>query len=100
MDPRKAFDTFAPFGPAIRTDLELEKISIRAVLNGRERQNYGVSDLIFRPRQIVSLLSGAISLFPGDLIACGTGPGALPMKSGSAIEISIDSIGTLKNNYQ
>ena len=77
----KAFDTFAPFGPAIRTDLELEQISIRAVFNGRERQNYGVSDLIFRPRQIVSLLSGEISLFPGDLIACGTGPGALPMTS-------------------
>ena len=96
----KAFDTFGPFGPAIRTDLDLEQISIRAVLNGRERQNYGFSDLIFQPRQIVSLLSNEMTLFPGDLIACGTGPGALPMKSGSTIEINIDGIGTLKNEYQ
>lgn len=96
----KAFDTFAPFGPLIRTDLERENISIRAVLNGRERQNYGVSDLIFQPLQIVSLPSREITLFPGDLIACGTGPGALPIKSGSTIEIRIDGIGTLKNDYQ
>ena len=96
----KAFDTFGPFGPAIQTDFDLEQISIRAVLNGRERQNYKVGDLILGPHTIVSLLSKEMTLFPGDLIARGTGPGALPMKSGSTIEISIDGIGTLKNDYQ
>ena len=41
-----------------------------------------------------------MTLEPGDVIACGTGPGALPMKPGSAIEISIDGIGTLSNTYE
>ena len=98
--PAKAFDTFGPFGPVIATDIELEQISIRAILNGRERQNYRVSDLIFAPHQIVSLLSAEITLFPGDVIACATGPGALPMKPGSEIEIEIDGIGTLRNVFQ
>ena len=96
----KAFDTFAPFGPVIGTDIELEQISIRAILNGRERQNYRVSDLIFAPHEIVSMLSAEITLFPGDVIACGTGPGALPMKPGSEIEIEIGGIGTLRNVFQ
>jgi len=48
----------------------------------------------------VSLLSAEITLFPGDVIACGTGPGALPMKPGSEIEIEIDGIGTLRNVFQ
>ncbi len=95
----KAFDTFAPFGPVIRTGLELEQLSVRAILNGRERQNYLLSDLVFSPRQIISLLSAEMTLFPGDLIACGTGPGALPMKSGTTIEIVIDGIGTLSNTF-
>ncbi len=96
----KAFDTFAPFGPAICTDIALDQVSIRAVLNGRERQNYSVSDLIYSPRQIVSMLSAEMTLFPGDLIACGTGPGALPMRSGSTIDIEIDGIGKLSNIFQ
>jgi len=96
----KAFDTFAPFGPVIGTDIELEQISIRAILNGRERQNYRVSDLIFAPHEIVSMLSAEITLFPGDVVACGTGPGALPMKPGSEIEIEIGGIGTLRNVFQ
>lgn len=96
----KAFDTFAPFGPAISTDIDLREIAIRAVLNGRERQNYAVSDLIFAPDRIVSALSAEITLSPGDVIACGTGPGALPMKPGSTIEIVIDGIGTLRNVFQ
>ena len=41
-----------------------------------------------------------MTLYPGDLIACGTGPGALPMKPGSSIEITIDGIGRLSNSYE
>jgi hypothetical protein len=65
----------------------------------RERQNYLISDLNFPPREIVSKLSAELTLMPGDLIACGTGPGALPMKPGSTIDIEIAGIGTLSNVF-
>ena len=96
----KGFDTFGAFGPCIATECEIAGASIRAELNGRERQNYLVSDLFLQPIEIVSLLSQSMTLYPGDLIACGTGPGALPMKPGSSIDIIIDGIGKLSNTYK
>ena len=95
----KGYDTFGPFGPVIATDIDLETATIRAELNGRERQNYPVSDLFLQPAELVSRLSHMLTLEPGDIVSCGTGPGALPMKPGSAIDILIDGIGTLSNTY-
>ena len=95
----KGFDTFGAFGPSIVTDVDLSGSAIRAELNGRERQNYPVSDLFMAPTEIVARLSESMTLEPGDLIACGTGPGALPMKPGATIDIIIDGIGTLSNTY-
>ena len=96
----KGYDTFGPFGPCIATDIDLSAATIRAELNGRERQNYPVSDLFFQPADLVSRLSRFMTLEPGDVISCGTGPGALPMKPGSEIDIVIDGIGRLSNVYE
>lgn len=98
----KNFDTFTPMGPSIATDITpdmLPSLTIRAELNGRERQNYLTSDLFFSPLQLVSLISRDMTLEPGDVISCGTGPGAVPMKPGDRIEIIIDRIGRLTNDY-
>jgi 2-keto-4-pentenoate hydratase/2-oxohepta-3-ene-1,7-dioic acid hydratase in catechol pathway len=38
-----------------------------------------------------------MTLNPGDIIACGTSVGALPMKPGSQVEVVIDGIGTLSS---
>jgi 2-keto-4-pentenoate hydratase/2-oxohepta-3-ene-1,7-dioic acid hydratase in catechol pathway len=95
----KGFDTFGPFGPAIASDIDLAGATIRAELNGRERQNYPVSDLFVQPAALVSQISQSMTLEPGDIISCGTGPGALPMRPGMTIDIVIDGIGTLSNSY-
>jgi 2-keto-4-pentenoate hydratase/2-oxohepta-3-ene-1,7-dioic acid hydratase in catechol pathway len=95
----KGYDTFGPFGPVIATDIDLGSATIRAELNGRERQNYPVSDLILQPAELVSRLSHFMTLEPGDIVSCGTGPGALPMKPGSTIDVIVDGIGTLSNTY-
>ena len=96
----KGYDTFAPFGPVIASGVDVSGASVRAELNGRERQNYPVSDLFFQPAELVARLSHFMTLSPGDVIACGTGPGALPMKPGSTIDVTIDGIGTLSNTYE
>jgi 2-keto-4-pentenoate hydratase/2-oxohepta-3-ene-1,7-dioic acid hydratase in catechol pathway len=95
----KGYDTFGPFGPVIATDIDIAAATIRAELNGRERQNYPVSDLFLQPAELVSRLSQFMTLEAGDIVSCGTGPGALPMKPGAAIDIIIDGIGTLSNTY-
>ncbi len=95
----KSFDTFGVFGPVIATGLDLKALSVRTLLGGRERQNYPCSDMIFSPAQIVSMLSKDMTLMPGDLIACGTSLGVLPMKPGAVVEVSIDGIGVLRNTF-
>ena len=59
-----------------------------------------VSDMIFKPAQIVSLISRDMTLYPGDVISCGTSVGVGSMKPGSKVEIVIDGIGTLSNEYK
>ena len=96
----KGYDTFGPFGPVIATEIDLASATIRAELNGRERQNYPVSDLFLQPVELVSHLSQFMTLEAGDIVSCGTGPGALPMKPGATIDVIIDGIGTLSNSYE
>jgi len=95
----KNFDSFGVFGPVIATGLDPLKLSVRTVLNGQERQNYPVSDIVFPPAKLVSLISHDMSLEAGDVIACGTSVGVGSMKPGSEVSIVIDGIGTLANRY-
>jgi 2-keto-4-pentenoate hydratase/2-oxohepta-3-ene-1,7-dioic acid hydratase in catechol pathway len=96
----KGADGFGIFGPVIATGLDPRTLVVRAILNGRERQNYPVSDAIFAPDAVVAHLSQDMTLEPGDVIAMGTSLGAAPMKPGSTIEISIDGIGSLINTFE
>ena len=96
----KSFDTFGAFGPVIATGLDPSTLAVRTILNGQERQNYPVADMIFPPARLVSLISQDMTLEPGDVIACGTSVGVGSMKPGSSVSIVIDGIGTLSNRYE
>jgi 2-keto-4-pentenoate hydratase/2-oxohepta-3-ene-1,7-dioic acid hydratase in catechol pathway len=95
----KSFDTFGVFGPVVATGLDPATLSVKTVLNGQERQNYPLADMIFAPAQLVSLISQDMTLNPGDVICCGTSIGVGSMKPGSTIEVTIDGIGTLANRF-
>jgi len=96
----KSFDTFGVFGPTIATGLSPASLEVKTVLNGDERQNYPVSDMFFRPRRLVALLSRDMTLMPGDVIACGTSVGVGSMKQAcNTVEVTIEGIGTLSNVF-
>ena len=95
----KGCDSFGPIGPAIATGLDWQELRVKVALNGRVRQDYPCSDMILPPARIVSLISQEMTLRPGDVIACGTSVGALPMRPGMVVEVSIKGIGTLSNPY-
>jgi 2-keto-4-pentenoate hydratase/2-oxohepta-3-ene-1,7-dioic acid hydratase in catechol pathway len=96
----KSFDSFGPFGPVIATGLDSSKLVVRTILNGQERQNYPIADMIFSSAQLVSRISHDMTLLPGDLICCGTSLGVGTMKDASnTIEVAIDGIGTLRNEF-
>ena len=93
----KGCDTFCCLGPAIATSLDWSQARVVTTLDGVERQNYPLSDLIFSPVQIVSHLSGDMTLMPGDVIACGTSLGVGSMKPGSSVCVTIAGVGELRN---
>ncbi len=97
----KSFDTFGVFGPVVATGLDPDGLVVKTVLNGDERQNYPISDMIIPPRRIVSLLSADMTLEPGDVICCGTSVGVGSMKEPrNTIDITIEGIGTLSNVFE
>jgi 2-keto-4-pentenoate hydratase/2-oxohepta-3-ene-1,7-dioic acid hydratase in catechol pathway len=96
----KNFDGFTPFGPWIETDLDCSKTTVTATVNGRERQNYAVSDMFFSPQELVAKLSRGMSLEAGDIISCGTSLGAMPWQNEAVVEVSIEGIGTLSNTMK
>jgi 2-keto-4-pentenoate hydratase/2-oxohepta-3-ene-1,7-dioic acid hydratase in catechol pathway len=97
----KSFDTFGVYGPVIATGLDPADLVVKTVLNGDERQNYPISDMIFPVASLVSRLSHDMTLVAGDIIACGTSVGVGAMKEASnTVEITIDGIGTLSNVFE
>ncbi len=96
----KGFDTFGVFGPVISTDVEPMNLSIKTILNDQERQNYPMSDIVFSPAKLVSLISQDMTLEAGDIIACGTSVGVGSMKPGSNVSIVIDGVGRLDNRFE
>ena len=76
-------------------------LTIKTVLNGQERQNYPVSDMIIPPVRLVHLISQDVTLLAGDVIACGTSVGVGSMKEASnTIEVTIEGIGTLEQRLR
>ncbi len=93
----KGFDTFAPIGPWIETELDPDNVRIEAFLNGEKRQSTVTSDMIFNVAKLVEFVTSVMTLLPGDVIATGTPSGVGKMKPGNEIEIRIEGIGSLKN---
>jgi len=95
----KGFDGFGVLGPVIETEFDPASAQVVTRVDGRERQNYPLSDMFFSPAELVSALSNDLTLEAGDVILCGTSLGVLPMKPGARVEVQIDGIGTLSSAY-
>lgn len=104
----KNFDGTGAFGPHLVTADELppgcEGLMLRTRLNGRIVQEASISDMVFPVADLVSILSGFMTLTPGDVIVAGTPAGVglgrkppLWMKDGDVCEVEIEGIGTLRN---
>ncbi|HSB07160.1 MAG TPA: fumarylacetoacetate hydrolase family protein, partial [Thermodesulfobacteriota bacterium] len=93
----KSFDTFAPIGPWIVTDIDPGQLEISTFLNGERRQHSNTRNLIFGCKSLVSYVSQVMTLLPGDVIATGTSSGIGKMAVGDRVDVVIEEIGTLSN---
>jgi 2-keto-4-pentenoate hydratase/2-oxohepta-3-ene-1,7-dioic acid hydratase in catechol pathway len=93
----KGFDTFGPIGPAIDTSVDAADLAIKLRVNGETKQDARTSDLLFDVPYLVSEISKAITLEPGDCIMTGTPSGVGPIKPGDVVEVEVEGIGILRN---
>jgi 2-keto-4-pentenoate hydratase/2-oxohepta-3-ene-1,7-dioic acid hydratase in catechol pathway len=104
----KNFDGTGAFGPYLVTADELpaggKGLRIQTRLNGTVVQDATTSDMVFSIAKLISILSEAITLSPGDVIVSGTPAGVgmarkpqLFMKDGDVCEVEIERIGLLRN---
>ncbi len=104
--PGKVFDGSAPCGPALVTPDEAgghDAISFQLELNGERMQDATTSDLIFTAPELLSHLSGWMTMEPGDIVSTGTPSGVgsvrqprVWLRAGDEIVISSPTLGELR----
>jgi acylpyruvate hydrolase len=105
----KNFDHTGPFGPAFVTADALPAgaagLRLTTRLNGQVMQSASTNDLIFDVATLVSTISEAMTLAPGDIIVTGTPAGVggmrkpqVFMKPGDICEVEVEGIGLLRNS--
>ena len=102
----KGFDSFCPIGPTLVPADVLDPTDIRVSqrLNGELLQESRTSQLIFPIPMLVSYISYALTLEPGDIILTGTPDGVgffrepkVPLANGDIVEVEVEGIGILRN---
>jgi 2-keto-4-pentenoate hydratase/2-oxohepta-3-ene-1,7-dioic acid hydratase in catechol pathway len=94
----KGFDTFCPVGPIVTDGIDpWAGVQVETRVNGEVRQSGNTQDFIFPLDVVIRYISQVMTLEPGDLIATGTPKGVGPVVAGDAIEVSIESVGQLRN---
>lgn len=111
----KSYPGFGPFGPAVVTADELTDpaaLGVRCAITGPTAAGQGVEewvpqdgntrDLIFPVGELLSYLSGIVTLYPGDVIFTGTPAGigqpqGVALQPGDVVTTSIEGLGRLVN---
>lgn len=94
----KGFDTFAPLGPWIETEIASpDHLTVEAYLNGERKQHSTTNNMVFGVRRLISFISHIMTLLPGDVIATGTPAGVGPLQVGDVVEVRVEGIGNLRN---
>jgi 2-keto-4-pentenoate hydratase/2-oxohepta-3-ene-1,7-dioic acid hydratase in catechol pathway len=103
----KGFDTFCPLGAELVPVSELgdgSGLRVMQRLNGEVLQDGNTSDLIFSVPYLVSYVSNAFTLEPGDVILTGTPAGVgwgrdpkVSLQAGDVVEVEVEGIGVLQN---
>ena len=107
----KNFDSTGAFGPYFTTADEIppggKGLRIQTRLNGAIVQDASTNDMVFSVAQLISILSEALTLSPGDIIVSGTPAGVgmarkppLFMKHGDVCEVEIEGLGILRNTVE
>ena len=100
-DKGKSCDSFGPIGPWLVTPDEIpdpQRLHLWLDVNGKRMQDSTTADMIFSCAEIVSYVSGFMTLLPGDVICTGTPQGVGMGRGrflgiGDQVHLGIDGLG-------
>jgi 2-keto-4-pentenoate hydratase/2-oxohepta-3-ene-1,7-dioic acid hydratase in catechol pathway len=103
----KGFDTFCPVGPIVSDEIDpcgfedkpASPVTVTTRLNGAVKQQGSTRDLIFPIADLLRYITATMTLEPGDLIPTGTPAGVGAVQPGDRIQIEIDGLGILENQF-
>lgn len=93
----KNTDTFAPMGPWIETELDLDGARTIVRVNGDKKIEFATNSMIFGIATFISRMSRYLTLYPGDVIWMGTEGHTENIGHGDIVEVEITGIGRLIN---
>ena len=103
----KSYDTFGPMGPTLvpESNLDPHSLDVACRVNGETKQESNTEQFIFDVDELVSYISDAMTLRPGDVISTGT-PGGVGvfrdppelLEPGDEVAVEVEGIGTLTNS--
>ncbi len=106
----KSYPGFGPTGPWLVTVDELadpDDLDLRCTLDGEVVQQARTADMIVGVPGLVAVLSGVVTLLPGDVIFTGTPSGVGVAREprrflapGQVVESTIEGIGTMRNRMR
>jgi 2-keto-4-pentenoate hydratase/2-oxohepta-3-ene-1,7-dioic acid hydratase in catechol pathway len=96
----KGFDTFCPLGPVAVRGLDPDCLAVSSRVNGELRQSATTRDFLFDSGELVSFISGVMTLLPGDVVSTGTPAGVGPLTDGDRVEVEVEGVGVLANRVR
>jgi len=97
----KGWDTFCPVGPFVSDEVDPSAgLTLETHVNGEIRQHGSTTDFIFSIPELLTYITAALTLEPGDLILTGTPAGVGPLSAGDRVDVSVAGLGVLSNTFQ
>ncbi|CAN5213402.1 fumarylacetoacetate hydrolase family protein [soil metagenome] len=93
----KGYDSFAPIGPWIETELDPSNLEIQTYVDGEPRRHGNTKDLLHKIPELIAYITDVWTMLPGDIIMTGTPSGLGGFVDGQTIDIDIEGIGRLTN---
>ncbi|WP_174243128.1 fumarylacetoacetate hydrolase family protein [Granulicella sp. L60] len=98
----KGFDTFCPVGPIVSDEIDPvagAPTTVSTWLNGTLKQQGSTADFIFPIADLLRYITSVMTLEAGDLIPTGTPAGVGAVQPGDRIQVKVDGLGILENQF-
>ena len=93
----KGYDTFCPIGEETRGTPDFAALEVITRVNGEERQRGSSAEMLFPIPDVLSFISQAVTLEPGDLVITGTPAGVGPLAPGDVVEVEVPGWSLVRN---